>query len=127
MRRVRIRGLGVKLGAVALVAVAGAFGLWATLAAAGAAPTSRDIVDGKTPVGEELAAELGIVEGPSSGCGFFVETVESGEKGYCLEGLGTSDSNRYVIGLALREVDVSQEQLETIEATIAQAAEVPRE
>lgn len=98
------------------------------------APTVDEIVDGKSLTGTELADALGLTmedhflaNGP---CQAWVGVSEEG--GYCIEGLGDSEAHTYVIGLALRGVDLDREQLKVIEDTIARHSgassdEVPAE
>jgi hypothetical protein len=82
-------------------------------------PTAQEIVRGGVPVGSELADELGLtlMPGFDHECDFYQEVEESGA-GYCLDGLG-GRVDQYVIGLALRGVVPSDDQLATIEETIA--------
>ncbi len=88
---------------------------------AGDAPTAETIMRDGQPVGEELAASLGLElrDGFHGQCEYYQE-VEASGAGYCLEGLGTTDTvDLYVIAQALRGVILTPEELALARERIA--------
>lgn len=82
-------------------------------------PTAEEIVAGTVPLGPELAdwLDLKLMPAFDGVCDFYQEVEESGV-GYCLDGLG-GRVDQYVVGLALRGIKPTSEQLATIEDMIA--------
>ena len=89
-------------------------------------PTAEDIVAGATPLGDELAKQLGLEPQPSFEdalpCSYFTEV--DGNGGYCLEGLSGGEDDLYAISLALRGQRITADELTTIRATLAHLSPV---
>jgi hypothetical protein len=86
-------------------------------------PTVEEMVSGEAVSGQALAGALGLQQEATfpKGCYYFSEVTDG--TGYCLDAVATSDEHAYVLGMALRGLDISEEQLAMIRATLAEAAE----
>jgi hypothetical protein len=92
---------------------------------------AEDFVDGSAPLGDELAAALGLSkEGPyestdgtyTGSCRYFVEVEESGE-GYCLQDVAGDPVDLAAIAAGLRGHRIDEGELESIRQTLALASE----
>lgn len=90
------------------------------VAASDPPPSADEVVEEAAPVGEELAAVLGLtLERRFSGnCDFFAEVTEAGA-GYCLEGVGDSRTDQVVFAEALRGVVLSPADVELVAQELA--------
>jgi hypothetical protein len=89
------------------------------------APTIEEIVDGDSLTGAALADALGLRLEPGPGvfgpCQAWFGVSEEG--GYCLDGLSPYKDHLYVIGQALKGVDLNDEQLQSIEEMLHRNAD----
>ena len=88
-------------------------------------PTIEEIVDGQSLTGAALAEALGLTLEPKPGafgpCQAWFGAGEQG--GYCVDGLSPYKDHLFVIGQALRGVDLNDEQLQTIEKILHRNAD----
>lgn len=89
-------------------------------------PTAEDFVSGRAPIGEPLAEFLRLELQPSFKqslpCAYWQGVGDQG--GYCLEGVPGDQVDLYAIGKALLGHRITQQELDTVRATLSSVSPV---